>query len=561
LKRPILAANPIAASLPAPAARRCAFGATSIARSSALWLLAAAACSDATAYAVRNGPDAGGTNGTGGNAGSGGIASGGTGGAGGNGATSGGAAGSGGAVGSGGAGGTNVDAGGGVGGSAGRGGTGGGGTGGAGGADAGDCGSSFRITEVDVGSAIVASENESQLMSISLYPIPAGGSRLAWMDGASRVHIAELDASDRYTGASFTLPAHDFADLYADDGGGTVLVTRDALGGGNLNCGMLSNLCGMNLPSSEACYDMYLVRFDNGAETWAAKLTDTTTAVPAYSNGPTGPSVTFVWSAYAHHGRIAFDGTRYAAYFGVALSNSADCTNGGGTNGRGINIYQGDRMKVVAGDGSLQTGGFDFGCSTSGYERIVWDPLARKFTAICKTGSRISFGSSGGGASIYSLDPNYGNLGNLVTSPAGGYWLTTSARQAGEPANGQGLADVHLLHFSTGMADRDLLLASAADQNERAPHLAPFGANRLLAAWESSTATGDLSPSDRNRKLSLQALDATSGAPAGATVSVTGIAGNRYQDFRGYPDGSVAYAAPGSTNTRIKILRVLPCAP
>jgi hypothetical protein len=161
---------------------------------------------------------------------------------------------------------------------------------------------------------------------------------------------------------------------------------------------------------------------------------------------------------------------------------------------------------------------------------------------------------------VAALDPFYGNLGNVVLSPAGGYWLTASNLQAGQPVKAAGLADVHLLRFSTGMADRDLLIASDVTLNERAPHLAPFGATHLLAAWETSPSTGDLNPNDRNRKLYIQALNASTGGPESAQFNLPGIAGNRYQDFRGYPDGSVAYAAPGSSSTRIKIVRVLPCA-
>jgi hypothetical protein len=37
------------------------------------------------------------------------------------------------------------------------------------------------------------------------------------------------------------------------------------------------------------------------------------------------------------------------------------------------------------------------------------------------------------------------------------------------------------------------------------------------------------------------------------------VLGSRYQDFRTYPDGSVAYPAPGSNGTSIKILRVKGC--
>src|SRR5689334_1787823 len=116
-----------------------------------------AACSDSTAYAVRNGPDAQG--GSGGDAGGGGA---------------GGAAGIGGASGSSGAGGAAGTAGG----------------------DGGSCVASFRITEIDVGSTIVTNENEVSLMLIALSPVPSGGSRLAWMDGGGMVHVATLDGAD-----------------------------------------------------------------------------------------------------------------------------------------------------------------------------------------------------------------------------------------------------------------------------------------------------------------------------------------------------------------------------
>ena len=89
-----------------------------------------------------------------------------------------------------------------------------------------------------------------------------------------------------------------------------------------------------------------------------------------------------------------------------------------------------------------------------------------------------------------------------------------------------------------------------------------------MAAWETSTATGDLSQNAAGRQMWLQVLDSTTGAaPAGSSTTSAGplkltpnVLGSRYQDFRAYPDGSVAYPAPGSSGTKIKILRVLPCS-
>ena len=93
--------------------------------------------------------------------------------------------------------------------------------------------------------------------------------------------------------------------------------------------------------------------------------------------------------------------------------------------------------------------------------------------------------------------------------------------------------------------------------------LAAFGKKRMIAAWETSTTQapqgGHLAQNDTSRKLYVQALDSTSGATQGAPYNIAGVVGSRYQDFRTYPDGSVAYAAPGSASTKIKIIRVTPC--
>jgi len=46
---------------------------------------------------------------------------------------------------------------------------------------------------------------------------------------------------------------------------------------------------------------------------------------------------------------------------------------------------------------------------------------------------------------------------------------------------------------------------------------------------------------------------------AGPLKLTPNVLGSRYQDFRAYPDGSVAYPAPGSNSTSINILRILAC--
>lgn len=407
--------------------------------------------------------------------------------------------------------------------------------------------SSVKITEVDVGTNVVSNEDEAALKPITISPVPSGGSRVAFMGNDSKVHVVRLDANDQVTGTPVALQANDFSDLYADDAGGVLLLTRDASGGGTLNCGAPTNLCGTPPSPPIPCYDMYMVRFDGAAESWATKLTDSSASLPPYSTGPTGPAVYMIWW-YAHHGRIAFDGSRYAGYFGSAISVSQ---------GACINIHQGDRMKIVGEDGTLANGGFDWGCSHSGYERIVWDPAASSFVTVCKTDNNDRIAFAPRYTTIYPVDLAYSNLGNIVLGSSGGYWLTTSNIRSGQLAGTDGLADVHLLHFSTGAPDKDIVIASDAGSNDRAPHLAAYGKDRLLAAWEVSSSAGDLTPREA-RTLRVQVRSSSTGDAEGGTLDV-GVPGNRYQDFVGFPDGSVAYAAPGTAATKIRVLRIAAC--
>jgi hypothetical protein len=111
-----------------------------------------------------------------------------------------------------------------------------------------------------------------------------------------------------------------------------------------------------------------------------------------------------------------------------------------------------------------------------------------------------------------------------------------------------------------------LLVSDGA--NDRAPHLVAYGTSQLVAAWEEASATGDLRQNAAGRQMYVQILDKTTGsAPAGSTTTSAGplalspnVLGSRYQDFRAFPDGSVAYPAPGSSTTKLKILRILPCS-
>jgi hypothetical protein len=100
------------------------------------------------------------------------------------------------------------------------------------------------------------------------------------------------DADDTVDSAvgTVSIAGNDYGDIYADDTGGVLLVTRDSVGGGTLNCGVPANLCGTPPNPPIACYDMYMVRFDGTKETWATQLTQSSAAHPPYLNSKTEPT-------------------------------------------------------------------------------------------------------------------------------------------------------------------------------------------------------------------------------------------------------------------------------
>ncbi|KAI9982655.1 hypothetical protein PInf_008632 [Phytophthora infestans] len=405
-----------------------------------------------------------------------------------------------------------------------------------------------RITSVDVGVAVEANEDEAALKLVAIAAIPGGGSRIAFHSGESVV-VQELDTSDKLvSGSTVKVPLHDFADIYADKDGFVILGTRDAEGGGTLNCGNPSNLCGSAPSPAVPCYDMYMIRYDGTKETWATKLTSSSASLPPYSSGKTGADVYMIWW-YAHHGRIASDGTNWAAYFGCAISTSE---------GGCINIHQGDRMKVVGPSGKIvtQADSFDWGCSHSAYERITYDSRKKGYASICKTdnNNRI-IPPNDWGATIYPIDLAAANLGDIVPDSDASskkYWATVS--------NGNGdNAKVHLIHFAINAAADDDITLGGTDANERAPHLASIGDGGLLAMWEGSSSGGDLAEGGA-RTIYAQVLDASTGKSISSKVTVDkSVVGNRYQALKSFPDGSVGYLSKGSTDTSVQVVRFFGC--
>jgi hypothetical protein len=438
-------------------------------------------------------------------------------------------------AGSGGAGGSTAGAGGSAAGQAGAGGAmaGQGGAGGSG--TVGSCASpQVRITDIAFGVNLIGNGNEGDTLAIPLAIAakPSGGSRLAAMGSDSKVYVVDLDANDQMVGSPVGIPAHDFQDIAADASGSVVLLTRDAMGGGTLNCGTPANLCDGGPNPAIPCYDMYLVRLNAaGAEQWATKLTSSSASLPPYSTGPSGAQVNMIWW-YQHHGRIASDGTNFGSYFCSALSVSQNGC---------INIHEGDRMKVVGPTGSVLTGhdSFDWGCSHSWNTRILWDPSVSRFVTVCATDNNNRIVRSPNYQTIYSAqDLASLSLGNIVLASGGGYWLSVSDKPSG------GSVGIRLLHIGTGTPTPDRTVMSGASGFS---HLVSYGSGMMLVAWESGST------------MQAEVRRDTDGSVVAAPFSI-GVVDHRYQDFKAFPDGSVAYPSRGSGNQSVRIARVLPCS-
>jgi hypothetical protein len=296
-----------------------------------------------------------------------------------------------------------------------------------------------------------------------------------------------------------------------------VLLTRDATNGGTDNCGN-GQLCG---GTSSPCRTMWMVRFDNsGTLQWETQVTNLSSSLAGYDDG-----ARFVWW-YQHHGRLAYDGTNYAAYFCIGITVQ---------NGSCIDIHEGDRMQVVGPDGSLLShpDAFEVGCSHSWTTRIVWDDRTGHFVMACATDNNCRLAQPNPYRTIASANCD-GSFwgGDLVLASGSGYWTAWT--------NGE---TVRLEHFTDGASDQTINGAANADH----AHLVGYGASRMLLAWESGSS------------MAARVLDSGSGADVSSDF-VIGVEDHSYQALKEYADGSVAYPARGSTNTSISIARVMPCS-
>ncbi|WP_239162463.1 hypothetical protein [Paractinoplanes rishiriensis] len=368
-----------------------------------------------------------------------------------------------------------------------------------------------KVTQVNVGTSVkgYGGEGDTEALPMAIAATPNGGSWLAWLGTNGKVYLGKLGCDDKLVGKPTSFTGIDLQDVAADANGGVLLLTRKG------NCGD-GPLCG---GSSSPCNTMHMVRFDNsGKLVWERQVTNLSSSRAGYDDG-----ARFVWW-YQHHGRLAYDGSNYAAYFGVAITVR---------NGNCVDIHQGDRMQVVSKSGKLVSGknSFEVGCSHAWTSRIVWDPKAKKFTMVCATDNncRIAQPSPYRTVAASTCD---GTLfgGDLVLAKSSGYWTAWS--QGGK---------VRLSNFSGSSAAKKTVTTASSSQH---PHLVRYGTGKMLLAWQSGSS------------MKAQVYDAGTGSTVGKSFTIA-AKDHAYQAFKSYSDGSVAYPAAGSSGSTIKIARVL----
>lgn len=370
-----------------------------------------------------------------------------------------------------------------------------------------------KLTTVSLPAAVrgYGGEGDTEPLPMAIAARPGGGSWLAWLGTDGKVWLAKLNCKDKITGTPRSFAGVDLQDVQADAGGGVLLLTRKGSCGPNTLCG----------GSPSPCYKMHMIRFDNaGKKVWDRQVTNLTSSRKGYTDG-----ARFVWW-YQHHGRLAYDGTNYAAYFGVAITVK---------NGSCVDIHEGDRMQVVSPAGKLLGGhqSFEVGCSHAWTSRIVWDPRTSAFVMTCATdnGCRIAQPNPYRTVASGTCD---GTLfgGDLVLARGSGAWSAWS--QGGK---------VRLARFTTGAANKSISTGVSSQH----PHLVRYGAKRMLLTWQ------------KGSKTRARVYHSGTGAVVGSTFTIN-VKDHDYTAWKTYKDGSVAYAAAGGSSTTITIARVLPMA-
>jgi hypothetical protein len=336
-------------------------------------------------------------------------------------------------------------------------------------------------------------------LPVLLSAVDDGTARVAWTDTAQNVHVTPLDASLQRAADDLTVAGEEMRGLVAHDDGAAVLVRRG--------------------------HDMRLVRlFDDGS-----------TPIDVEIIGDEDESVVGnKWIGYAtHEGRLVWDGSRYAAYFGH-MQKWSD----------GI-AHQGDILRWYDANGASTSGSpsWSWGCSHSLDVRAGF--IGTTLGTVCLSDAFPSHGFhyNHDDTSLFYTQGNQmglsdGRLGGFTTHQ-GEFYVTFTSPE------GRSSDDIALMSIDTsGTASPVAWLTETNAVDEGDSYLASYG-DDLLVGWWSGGA------------LQIAVSDEWGGLSQGP-VALTAEIGPR-DDMVTLANGDVAWAYAWGSMDELKVVRVALC--
>lgn len=317
---------------------------------------------------------------------------------------------------------------------------------------------------------------------VALAIAPSGNGYVAWTDNLLKhVHVTPLTALQTRLGPDWVIPGHDVGGLVAHDDGFAILVSRDDPGETLLNANLSTTA---NPVYGDAAV---LIRYTEGVETFAVALT----GMSSITTDPSNPNDDCVETM---NGRLAYNEHRYGAYFTVHECQPPTSTLTGGA--------YADKLVYISGQGQILPGGWGWGCSIDEDLRLL--PEADAFTALCMKDNGTSAGMNlvreGATVTLNNLAEEFatdgfcsGQFGSISKdAKTNGYvvgWLTRGGviTSGGEQQPAKSANDIALLHLSAGpdySPGAVIAITDTPEVNEMNLHLAPYGTDRLLAAWD-----------------------------------------------------------------------------
>jgi len=363
------------------------------------------------------------------------------------------------------------------------------------------CSKSIRerltLSSVDVNEAIATNDffdNPSSLPlgerhhNIVLSPQPNGKSKVAWMDVNNTLHILNLTEYDRRGESESILKSAELRDMIAHNNGYSVI---------GLTQGR-----------------MRLVRAAD----------DTTLHINRFFQGFPSRSI--------HQGSLAFNGTTYAANFGVSKTN-----------------HEGDSLSFMDLGGEILAGGREFGCSISVDMRVI--ATAHGFVTLCLSnpypaaGFHLNYNQK---LLLATKSDHRGNgngsIGGIVEF--GEFLGVAIVKKPGNPL----LNTAHLMILESKPPYKTLthvLVGNRAKEPGTLLKIAKYDSEHVLLSWY-----------DHSSEMTQFAVYNSKGQLV-TPIESSPIRAYSRSDFKTFPNGDIGWVSTWGDNKSLKIMRLAHC--